>query len=227
MITNPQQKQHLLGSFPFLTEASPEFQRIFFNAATPIHIPAGHTIAEEGSECAQLALVLEGNVRVFKMAPKGREITLYRINRGDSCILTASCLMSHTPFPAIAMAETELDAVIIPAQFARAWITQYQPWAGFVFGLVSKRLAEVITVLESVTFHRMDVRIAAYLMDKTENPENLAITHQEIADDLGTSREVVSRALKEFDKLGWIKMGRGELIVLDHSQLQALAGSDN
>lgn len=227
MITDPEQKQKLINGFPFLTEASPEFQRIFFNAATVVHIPPGHTIADEGSECTQLALVLNGKVRVYKLAAKGREITLYRINQGDSCILTASCVMSETSFPAIAIAETELDAVVVPANFVRSWITQHQPWGQFVFGLISKRLTEVIAVLESVTFQRMDVRVATYLTEKGATHSALNITHHEIAADLGTSREVVSRTLKDFDKQGWISMKRGELIIKDLAHLESLAESEN
>ena len=227
MITNPEHKQTLINHFPFLSESTTDFQRVFFNAATVVHISAGHTIADEGSECSQLALVLDGKVRVYKLAAKGREITLYRINEGDSCVLTASCVMSETPFPAIAMAETELDAVVVPANFVRSWVTQYQPWGSFVFGLVTKRLAEVITVLESVTFQRMDVRVAAYLTDKAASHTALNITHHEIAADLGTSREVVSRTLKEFDKHGWISMKRGELIINDLTHLESLAESEN
>lgn len=223
MITTPQQKQQLLDLFPFLAQASAEFQRIFFDAAIPAHIPAGHIIAETGSECSQLALVVNGTVRVYKLAAKGREITLYRIKDGDSCVLTASCLMSATPFPAIAVSETELDAVIIPADFAKAWMTQHQAWGNFVFGLISKRLAEVITVLESVTFLPMDARIAAYLAEMAKKGSTLNTTHHEIASDLGTSREVVSRTLKDFDKQGWISMGRGELTIKDIAQLQSLA----
>jgi len=223
MITSPEQKQRLLELFPFLASATIDFQRIFFDAAIPAHIPAGHTIAETGSECSQLALVISGSVRVYKLAAKGREITLYRIKDGDSCVLTASCLMSATPFPAIAEAETELDAVIIPAESAKAWMTQHQPWGNFVFGLISRRLAEVITVLENVTFQRMDVRVAAYLVEMATKGLRLNITHHEIAADLGTSREVVSRTLKDFDKHGWISMGRGELTIEDMPQLQSLA----
>ncbi len=223
MITQPEQKQQLLDLFPFLFEASSEFQKIFFDVATPAHIPAGHTIAETGSECSQLALLLSGSVRVYKLAAKGREITLYRIKSGDSCVLTASCLISATPFPAIAEAETELDAIIIPAEYAKAWMTQHQSWGNFVFGLISRRLTEVITVLESVTFQRMEVRLAAYLVDMTNKTSILNITHHEIAADLGTSREVVSRSLKDFDKHGWINMGRGELTIKDIAQLQNLA----
>ncbi len=223
MITKPEQKQQLVELFPFLAAATPDFQRIFFDAAIPAHIPAGHTIAETGSECSQLALVVSGSVRVYKLAAKGREITLYRIKEGDSCVLTASCLMSATPFPAIAESETELDAIIIPAESAKIWMTQHQPWGNFVFGLISRRLAEVITVLENVTFQRMDVRIATYLVEMASNDSRLNITHHEIAADLGTSREVVSRSLKDFDKHGWISMGRGELTIEDMPQLQSLA----
>ncbi|HFE39593.1 MAG TPA: Crp/Fnr family transcriptional regulator [Gammaproteobacteria bacterium] len=223
MITKSEQKQLLLDLFPFLADASAEFQKIFFDAAIPAHIPAGHTIAETGSECSQLALVISGSVRVYKLAAKGREITLYRIKDGDSCVLTASCLMSATPFPAIAEAETEIDAIIIPAEHAKTWMTQYQPWGNFVFALISRRLSEVITVLENVTFQRMEVRLAAYLVKMTKQQPNLNITHHEIAADLGTSREVVSRSLKDFDKHGWISMGRGELTIKDMPQLQNLA----
>jgi len=223
MITNPEQKQQLFSLFPFLARASTEFQRIFFNAAIPAHIPTGHIIAETGSECTQLAMLLSGSVRVYKLAAKGREITLYRIKEGDSCVLTASCLMSATPFPAIAEAETELNAIIIPAEFAKSWMTLYPPWGEFVFGLISKRLAEVISVLENVTFQRMDVRIADYLLKMADKQSTLNTTHHEIAADLGTSREVVSRTLKDFDHQGWISMGRGELSLTNLSKLQALA----
>jgi len=223
MITKPEQKQRLVELFPFLKVATPDFQRIFFDAAIPAHIPAGHVIAETGSECTQLALVVSGSVRVYKLADKGREITLYRIKDGDSCVLTASCLMSATPFPAIAVAETVLDALVIPAKSAKSWMTQHPAWSSFVFGLISKRLTEVITVLENVTFQRMDVRVAAYLVNMVDKGSTLAITHHEIAADLGSSREVVSRTLKEFDKHGWINMGRGELFIQDLPQLQNLA----
>jgi CRP/FNR family transcriptional regulator len=226
MISNPAHQQQLIESFDFLRQADPAFHHAFFEAATLVHVPQGHTIAEEGSECTQLALLVDGSVRVYKLAAKGREITLYRIKRGDSCVLTASCVMSHTPFPAIAEAETDLNAVVIPARFVRDWVSQSQAWSGFVFSLVSRRLADVITVLESVTFLRLDVRVAAHLLDKAGNADTLTITHHEIAADLGSSREVVSRTLKTFAKHGWIQMGRGELTILDRPHLQELAESE-
>ena len=202
MIESSQRQKQIIECFPLLKSTTPEFQKNFFNATTAVHPQQGQPIAMEGDECAQLALVLNGKVRVYKMAATGREITLYHIDSGDSCVLTASCIMSDTPFPAIAEAQTDLDAIIIPAHQARQWMTESQPWCTFVFGLVSKRLAEVIAVLEDVAFQRMDTRIANYLSNLASNNTTLKITHHEIAANLGSSREVVSRILKDFETRG-------------------------
>jgi CRP/FNR family transcriptional regulator len=129
--------------------------------------------------------------------------------------------MSHTPFPAIAETQTDVDAVLIPEAQTRAWMTE-PAWCAFIFGLVSKRLADVIAVLEDVAFQRMDARIAAYVARLAGASPVLSITHHEIAAELGTSREVVSRILKEFESRGLVKVGRGELRVTDRDRLEAL-----
>ena len=221
MISDPQQQQHLTQHFPLLLNAPLEFQEHFFKHATLMQIPEGHTIASEGSECSQLALVLSGKVRVYKLADSGREITLYRINTGDSCVLTASCIMSSMPFPAIATTESKVEAVIIPSQYVREWMAAFTLWEGFIFGLISKRLADVIAVLEDVAFHRMDERIAAYLIALSSQGMILTTTHHKIAADLGTTREVVSRILKAFDSKGLVEGARGKLTIKDLPGLQA------
>ncbi|NOY72703.1 MAG: Crp/Fnr family transcriptional regulator [Gammaproteobacteria bacterium] len=220
MIENLKQQQHLSEYFPFLNHPSSEFGKPFFRSASLIHIPAGHTIASEGTECNQLALLVSGQVRVYKLADSGREITLYRISKGDSCVLTASCIMSNTPFPAIATAETDVDAVLVPSRQVHEWMSESKPWNTFIFGLIAKRLTEVIAVLEGVAFHRMDERIAAYLIAIASQGQTLNITHHEIASDLGTSREVVSRILKEFEGKGLIKGARSKLTVVNLAGLQ-------
>lgn len=223
MMLNIEQRERFAGLFPFLAKAPQEFQRVFFDAAVLVRIPAGRTIAEPGSECSQLALLLNGSVRVYKLGARGREITLYRVKNGDSCVLTVSCLLGDASFPCVAVTESEVDAVIVPANHAKAWMTICQPWSAFVFGLISQRLVRIVAVIESVTFQRMDVRIVNYLIDHAQSGESLNITHQEIASDLGTSREVVSRALKELDKKGLIKMVRGEIKIRDAVELRRLA----
>jgi len=179
-------------------------------------------IASEGSECGQLALVLSGTVRVYKLAESGREITLYRIGHGDSCVLTASCIMSDTPFPAIAETETDVEALIIPSLQAAEWMSESKPWSAFIFGLISRRLADVISVLENVAFLRMDARIAAYLIAITSQQGTVVnITHHEIAADLGSTREVVSRILKGFEEKGLLLGTRGKITINDLPGLQS------
>jgi len=221
MVENEEQQQRLIQHFPLLEDSAPDFRNKFFRSATLARIPAGHAIASEGSECGQLALVYSGKVRVYKLADSGREITLYRISRGDSCVLTASCIMSDTPFPAIAETETDVEALIVPSRQAYEWMSESKPWSTFIFGLISKRLAEVIAVLENVAFHRMDERIAAYLIAIASQGPTVNITHHEIASDLGTTREVVSRILKEFEGKGLVAGARGKLTIIDLPGLQA------
>jgi len=221
MLENRDQQQRITECFSFLTTADEDFRTKFFNSATYVRIPAGHTIASEGNDCQQLALLLSGKVRVYKLAENGREITLYRINSGDSCVLTASCIISDTAFPAIAVTESEVEAIVIPSKHAYEWTGDYKSWSFFIFSLIAKRMADVIALLEKVAFRRMDERIAAYLIAMASQGEDITITHQGIAYDLGTGREVVSRILKDFEGKGFIKATRNNIIIEDFSGLQA------
>ena len=209
MIESPAQQQFVRERLPVIEKASASFQQDFFDNAVIVNIPKGHAIASEGSACGQLAIVLSGDVRVYKLGDSGREITLYRIRSGDSCVLTASCIMSDLPFPAIAESESDVQAVVLPATKVRDWLTESKAWCQFVFALISKRLAEVISVLEEVTFLHMDERIAAYLIALAGKGVEHHVTHHQIAADLGTTREVVSRILKAFEVKNYIEMARG------------------
>ncbi len=219
MIDSSNKKQAIVECFSFIKNMEPAFQEAFFKAATFVRLPKGSVIASENDHCTSLALVLSGQARVYKVAVSGREITLYRINSGDSCVFTASCIMSHSRFPAIAEADSDIEAIIIPADIARAWISESQVWCMFIFGLISKRLASVITLLEEVAFERLDIRIAAYLVHLAEAQGKtdiaLNITHQEIAAELGTSREVVSRILKILGTQKLLSVGRKEILIPD------------
>ncbi|MCF6235171.1 MAG: Crp/Fnr family transcriptional regulator [Gammaproteobacteria bacterium] len=227
MIDSSNKKQAIFENFSFIKDMEPAFQKMFFNAATSVRLPKGFVIASENDRCTNLALVLSGQVRVYKIAASGREITLYRINSGDSCVFTASCIMSHSRFPAIAEADSDIEAIIIPADIARAWISKSQVWCAFIFGLISKRLVSVITLLEEVAFERLDIRIAAYLVHLAETQGQvdivLNITHQEIAAELGTSREVVSRTLKTLDAQKLLSVGRKEILIPDVQALYEYA----
>jgi CRP/FNR family transcriptional regulator len=151
----------------------------------------------------------------------GREITLYRFSNGESCILTANAILNQKTFPAVAVVESEAEAVMIPAETFRDWVRRYDLWREFVFDLLSQRLSSVMSILDEVVFRRMDARIAALLVNRSRPGARIRITHQEIAAELGTSREVVSRILEGFAAAGVIGSSRGEIEVLDPGDLKA------
>ena len=175
----------LSNAFPFLRDSDEGLKKEVVTKASIVRIPKGTFIFFEGDECTNLALIISGTARVYKSAESGREITLYRINRGESCVLTASCIFSRNRFPAVAVAEKDIEAVVVPSGVFRGWMNEYEVWRDFVFNLLSKRLSEVMTTIEEVAFRRMDIRIAEFLINKyRQHMEGLKITHQDIASDL-------------------------------------------
>lgn len=208
-------------ALPFLDQAEPSLLRDFQAAAYFVRIPAGKDVFVEGDDADAIALLVSGVVRVYKIGETGREITLYRFGHGESCILTANAILSMKSFPAIATVEKDAEAVMVPAEAFRSWVKQYDPWREFVFNLLSDRLASVMAVLDEVVFKRMDQRIAALLISKAGAHHRVHMTHQEIAAELGSSREVISRLLEDFTSLGLIRTKRGTIEITDYSSLEA------
>ena len=208
-------RQRTLAVLPFLKAADETFRRVFFERSMRAQLPAGQFICMEGNQCTHLPLVLSGVARVYKTAESGREITLYRIEPGESCILTASCIVNSRDFPAFAVAETDVEAVVVPAGDLPAWFHHHEPWRKYLFDLLLHRLASVIELVEAVAFRHMDTRLATYLLDATSSSGLLERTHEAVSADLGTSREVVSRLLKDFEQDGLVALSRGVIRVED------------
>ncbi len=209
---------------PFLRQEDTPIAREFRQAAYFARIPAGKDIFVEGDSVQSIALILSGNVRVYKIGEQGREITLYRFGLGESCILTANAIMNQQTFPAVALVESEAEAVMVPADTFRDWMRRYDEWRSFLFDLLSQRLASVMAIVDEVVFHRMDARVAALLLRRADQGSIIQMTHQEIAAELGTSREVISRILEGFDSAGLISSSRGQVEILDADELEARAG---
>jgi CRP/FNR family transcriptional regulator len=210
----------IVSAFTFLGQSDEHTRKQFLQSASLAKLEPGQFVCHQGAECAHLALVLSGTARIYKLGENGREITLYRIGRGESCILTASCILSQMPFPAFAVCEEAVEAVVIPAGLIRQWLAESSLWRDYVFGLVAHRMGDIISLVEEVVFRRMDQRIADYLVQHCSGSEQrIEITHQIIASDLGTSREVVSRILKDFESHGLIRVARGSLEIVDAEQL--------
>ena len=224
MISDSSNIARLRSTFSFLDQPDDPLYQRFMQRASLVQLHSGDYVCHEGRACEGLALVTRGQARVYKLGENGREITLYRVGPGESCILTASCILSDQPFPAFAMCETAVEAVVVPAGEVTRWLAESPAWRDYVFSLVSRRLADVISVVEEVVFRRMDRRVAGYLTERTgDGGAAVHATHQQIASDLGTSREVVSRLLKELEGERLIRVGRGEIEVLDHPGLATRA----
>ncbi len=221
MISDRHQIEALTQQFPFLQQADSAFRDSFFSHVNAVSVSVGSAICDQGMHCQYLALVISGVARVYKLGENGREITLYRITTGESCILTVSCIVSGSPFPAFAVCEEAIDALVISPTVVRQWTDEFPVWRRYLFGLISDRLGDVMSVIEEIAFRRVDRRLAAYLLQRarSEDGERIKMTHQAIASDLGTSREVVSRILKDFEHQGLITVSRGQLQLSDRDGL--------
>lgn len=210
-------------TIPFLKEKSTQLAEEFRRSAFYARIPAGHEVFVEGDHVDGIALLMSGVVRVYKIGETGREITLYRFGEGESCIVTANAILNMQEFPAIAIVEQEAEAVIIPSDVFIRWVRQYDEWLSFVFKLNAMRLTSVLQIVDEVAFQRMDRRIALHLCQLAEGGNPIRTTHQEIANELGSSREVVSRLLADFAGQGLVQLARGEVEILDFAGLDAVS----
>lgn len=227
MITKDPELTNLLQMFPFLNDADQEFRGQMEKHFSIVKVPKGNCLFLEGDECHNFPLILAGLIRVYKLGESGKEITLYRLGPGDGCIMTASCILSRTAFPAIATVEELLETAILPSTVFREWMRRYEVWRNYVFGLVANNLSAIMATLEEVAFQRMDVRIAEFLMKRAKDSNNgIEITHQDIAMELGTSREVVSRILKHFEYEKLITLQRGVITLNNVEKFKQKAGQE-
>ncbi len=223
MKDTPELREKVFNLFPLFGKAGHDVQAELFEHGNLAELAADQFICLEGSKCSGIPLVLEGRARVYKLSESGREITLYRVEPGDSCILTASCIMSGVVFPAFVATETKVEAIVIPPAILHRWVNQYDVWSEFLWGMLASRFAEVISLVEEVAFQRVDKRTAEYLLQSAGADGKIKKTHQDIAADIGTSREVISRILKEFEHKGLITLSRGEIHAENLDELRRAA----
>lgn len=210
----------LVARFPVLARLSEaQFQRLL-DASALREAPHGSVLFEPRQPCAGFPLLLEGSVRVSKTGPNGREIVLYRVESGEGCVLSGGCLLGHTDHSATGTAEGHVRLLLIPPPLFRQLIVESEPFRDFVFDMYAARLTEVMQLVEEVAFRKLDTRLATLLVHRGPVIEE---THQRLADELGSVREVVSRMLRNFEQNGWIRIERERLTVLDPQALAALA----
>lgn len=170
-----------------------------------------------------MLFLLEGTVRVQQVSDTGREIVLYRINAGESCVLTTAYLLAFKDYTAEGIAETTLQAAAIPRDIFDDLVASSKSFRDFVFTAFSKRITDLFRMVDDVAFQRIDVRLAQRLIALAAGTDHVQTTHQKLSVELGTAREVISRHLQDFQRRGWIMQSRGTVTLTDVAMLQKMA----
>ena len=189
-----------------------------------VRLASDQFVFHSGDLCEAFLLLLEGSVRVQLTSASGREVTLYRIAPGASCILTTSCLLGNENYPAEAITESEVVAVAIPSATSQELLEVSKPFRRLVFDGFSTRLKNVIAKIEELAFTAIDSRLARLLLELDDKGLE-HVTHQALSVELGTAREVVSRHLKRFEQERWVDLGRGRISVTDRAGLERIASA--
>lgn len=186
-------------------------------------LPPGAVVFSPGSPCGVYLLVLDGSIRVQMIADTGREIVLYRVRRGESCVLTTACLLGEEVYAAEGVVEEPTVGVAVPAPVFDELMGRSDAFRRFVFAGYGRRVADILATMQAAVFHRIDARLARHLAARGGG--TLDVTHQDLAVELGTAREVVSRHLKAFEKRGLVRLGRGTVEVVEPAALRRLGES--
>ncbi len=172
-----------------------------------------------------LLFLYDGRIRVSQSSDAGREIVLYRVDAGESCVLTTACMLAEEAYNAEGIAETDITAIVLPKPAFDRLVAEEEAFRKFVFAAYSKRLIDLLRVVDDVAFGHMDVRLAERLLSLAGQGREISATHQQLASEFGTAREVVSRILSDFQKRGLIAQTRGRITLTDKHGLNTIAGA--
>ncbi len=187
-----------------------------------VQVKAGTVLFDDESPCQAFPMLVDGVIRVSKTGTNGRELQLYRVVPGESCILTSSCLLGHVAYNARGVAETDIVAVALPQPLFSRLLAEHEPFRNYVFALFAERIAELMQLVEAVAFQRLDQRLATLLLGKGKVVHT---THQALADELGSVREIVSRLLKSFAEQGFVSLAREQVEIVDAAGLRRVAAA--
>lgn len=187
-----------------------------------VSVPEGTQVFGPGQSADNLLLLLEGTVRVQQRSETGREVFLYRVHAGESCVLTTACMLAFEKYSADGIAETDVRAVAIPRETFDRLVAKSPVFRQFVFTAYSRRITDLFSLIDDIVFQRMDVRLASRLLELADDGGVVHATHAFLATELGTAREVISRTLSEFQRRGWVEQLRGEVHLIGRAGLERL-----
>jgi CRP/FNR family transcriptional regulator len=213
--------EKLLKMYPALSELHADQLTALLRPESILQLPENTELFAEHQPCRGFPLVLEGSIRVIKQSANGRELMLYRVKPGGSCIISSSCLLGKTQYNARGITETAIKLLVLPVPLFSNLIIQNPAFRDFVFHLFSERIANLMELVEEVAFSRLDQRLAKQLLSRPDDV--LSITHQQLANELGSVREIISRLLKGFATQGLLSLSREQITILDRKKLTELA----
>lgn len=185
----------------------------------------GHEVFGPHNVPDSLLFLFEGTIRVSQTSENGRDIVLYRVDAGESCVLTTACMLAEEAYNAEGVAETDITVIVLPQAAFDGLVAEEETFRKFVFSAYSRRLIDLLRVVDDVAFGRIDVRLAERLLTLVGGDKEISATHAQIASELGTAREVISRVLNDFQKRGYIAQSRGRIAIVDKPALRTLAES--
>jgi CRP/FNR family transcriptional regulator len=204
---NPEQ---FIKIFPFFRNSPEKLIEDILSLSRLEFAHSGTLMQIEGQPCTDLELMLSGEKRIYKVSPTAKQITLNEVGPGEPCVINAACVLSGIVSPVNITATTDVSLLLIPAEDFKNLLSAYEDMRVFIFGAIGQSLVTILELISEIVFEKMDVRLFDYLVEKSENGI-LSITHQQIANDLGTAREVVSRLLKDFERNGKVVLSRGRI----------------
>ena len=209
--------------FPVLKGLGEQARRQIFGSGLVAVLPKDQMLMQQNQQCQYIPFVISGLLRIYKLSPNGREMTLYRIGPGDTCLVSIACQIKGEDFPALAQIEEKAQLFMLPVGVYHEVLDRSLPWKDFVTNSLYEHLLEVMQTLEAVAFDRTDFRLMQWLLKKSQEQAGaLHYTHEAIAIELGTAREVISRLLGELKNKGIVKLGRGKIELTDSARLEQL-----
>ena len=212
-------RERILSNYPVLAELPEHMLKEVELKAVPVRARSGRQLFVEGTACTHFPLLVEGVIRAAKCGPDGQEILLYRLLPGETCVITVVALLGGMPYPAMASAETDLTFFGVPRDLFLDLVLKSPPFRTFVFQFLSQKMAHLMALIDDVVFRRLDQRLAASLL---LHGEPIRVTHQMLAEELGTTRECVSRTLEALEDRGFLRLGRKRIEILDRGALKRL-----
>lgn len=210
----------LAAVMPSLASVGPELRALVADSVQTMRLPAGSAIFRESDSCPGFPLVLGGRVQVLRSLDNGRDVRLYEVEPGESCVLSTGCLLGGQPYAAHGQCLTDVELALLPKPVFERLLAEHAPFRAEVLAMFSERLARLMELVEAFGFQRLDQRLAAALLGKGQRVHG---SHEKLARELAVSRESVSRQLKHFEERGWVALGRGVVTIIDPRALRQLA----